>query len=578
MLIELKSIKVQNFLSYGKNLEHNSFEFKNGLDLVTATNGSGKSAIFLDSINYALFGKPFRKIKLQSLQNNINTKELLVNLEFKANDRDYKIIRGMNPSIFEIYEEGVLLPEESTIKSYQSMLEENILGISEDIFRSLIALSSGSNSSKCFLDLSVKEREEIFNYLIDTKIFQDLTDITKKHINSHKTFNTEFEYKTKILSDFLNSEKERITEINTHNKKLQEDKEKDISLSKEKIQALKEKNTKIEKALEKESLFKEKLSFLDSIIASHKDTIEKSFTRMKEIEEKLLLIESAKKTAITCSDCGSVNYTIKIDQSLIDSESELERSRRVLDKNIAETKDELEEAREEKDEYKTKLNKLEILKREFSKNNKDILSLEDRIKDLENSEILSIDTSSYKAKKQEFEEVKAELLQNKDKLEKYQWIHELVSKNTLKGEVISSQIPLLNKYINDFLEKFDMNSYSIVIGKDFKEKIISRNSVTEFSQLSNGQKMRLDFSIRFGFIKLMEQRNSVNTNLLVLDESLDSSIDATGREELLEILKSEFADTKDIIIVSHNQEIKEKEEIFDRNINITKDKFSKIVF
>ena len=144
--------------------------------------------------------------------------------------------------------------------------------------------------------------------------------------------------------------------------------------------------------------------------------------------------------------------------------------------------------------------------------------------------------------------------------------------------MISSQIPLLNKYINEFLEKFDMNSYSIVIGKDFKEKIISRNSVTEFSQLSNGQKMRLDFSIRFGFIKLMEQRNSVNTNLLVLDESLDSSIDATGREELLEILKSEFADTKDIIIVSHNQEIKEKEEIFDRNINITKDKFSKIVY
>ena len=100
MFIELKSIKVQNFLSYGKNLEHNSFEFKNGLDLVTATNGSGKSAIFLDSINYALFGKPFRKIKLQSLQNNINSKELLVNLEFKANDREYKIIRGMNPSIF----------------------------------------------------------------------------------------------------------------------------------------------------------------------------------------------------------------------------------------------------------------------------------------------------------------------------------------------------------------------------------------------------------------------------------------------------------------------------------------------
>ena len=120
----------------------------------------------------------------------------------------------------------------------------------------------------------------------------------------------------------------------------------------------------------------------ESKLTEQEGICQKLETENKEIEEKLLLIESAKKTAVTCSDCGTINYTIKIDQSLIDSESELERSRRVLDKNIAETKDELEEAREEKDEYKNKLNKLEILKREFSKNNKDISSLEERIKDL----------------------------------------------------------------------------------------------------------------------------------------------------------------------------------------------------
>lgn len=576
MHIELKKIQVQNFLSYGQNLEKNLFVFQNGLDIVTATNGSGKSAIFLDALNYGLFGKPFRKIKLQSLQNNINTKELLVSIDLETNSREYTIIRGMNPNRLEIYENGYLLPEESSIKSYQNMLEENILGMTEDVFKSLIAISSGMNSSRCFLDLSNKEKEELFNCLIDTKIFQDMSDITRKHINEHKTFNTEYEYKMKVLSEFLETEKLRIKDLQDYNRKIIEEKEIDIQNTENRLNELEEKNIKIENALKKEDSIREKKSLLEKDISDFDNNIDSDEKHLKEIKEKLLLIKSAKKSAIECKECGTINYTIEIDPNLIASEGSLEADKLRIELGITDMKNKLQEARESLEETKNKLNKISFIKKELLKNKEEIEELKNKIETLKNSNVLKIDTSIYKTKKEEYLEVKKDFLLNKEKLEQYQYIYEVVYKSSLRGEVISSQIPLLNKYINDFLEKFSMNNYNIVISKDFKEKIISRNVSTEFSQLSNGQKSRISFAIMFGFLKLMEQRNAITMNLLVLDEVLDSSLDLNGKNEIIEILRQEFTEKKDVILITHNSDIKERMELFDREVNITRDRFSKL--
>ena len=576
MHIELKKIQVQNFLSYGQNLEKNLFVFQNGLDIVTATNGSGKSAIFLDALNYGLFGKPFRKIKLQSLQNNINTKELLVSIDLETNSREYTIIRGMNPNRLEIYENGYLLPEESSIKSYQNMLEENILGMTEDVFKSLIAISSGMNSSRCFLDLSNKEKEELFNCLIDTKIFQDMSDITRKHINEHKTFNTEYEYKMKVLSEFLETEKLRIKDLQDYNRKITEEKEIDIQNTENRLNELEEKNIKIENALKKEDSIKEKKDLLEKDISDFDNNIDSDEKHLKEIKEKLLLIKSAKKSAIECKECGTINYTIEIDPNLIASEGSLEADKSRIELGITDMKNKLQEARESLEETKNKLNKISFIKKELLKNKEEIEELKNKIETLKNSNVLKIDTSIYKTKKEEYLEVKKDFLLNKEKLEQYQYIYEVVYKSSLRGEVISSQIPLLNKYINDFLEKFSMNNYNIVISKDFKEKIISRNVSTEFSQLSNGQKSRISFAIMFGFLKLMEQRNAITMNLLVLDEVLDSSLDLNGKNEIIEILRQEFTEKKDVILITHNSDIKERMELFDREVNITRDRFSKL--
>ncbi len=499
-----------------------------------------------------------------------------MSIDLETNSREYTIIRGMNPNRLEIYENGYLLPEESSIKSYQNMLEENILGMTEDVFKSLIAISSGMNSSRCFLDLSNKEKEELFNCLIDTKIFQDMSDITRKHINEHKTFNTEYEYKMKVLSEFLETEKLRIKDLQDYNRKITEEKEIDIQNTENRLNELEEKNIKIENALKKEDSIKEKKDLLEKDISDFDNNIDSDEKHLKEIKEKLLLIKSAKKSAIECKECGTINYTIEIDPNLIASEGSLEADKSRIELGITDMKNKLQEARESLEETKNKLNKISFIKKELLKNKEEIEELKNKIETLKNSNVLKIDTSIYKTKKEEYLEVKKDFLLNKEKLEQYQYIYEVVYKSSLRGEVISSQIPLLNKYINDFLEKFSMNNYNIVISKDFKEKIISRNVSTEFSQLSNGQKSRISFAIMFGFLKLMEQRNAITMNLLVLDEVLDSSLDLNGKNEIIEILRQEFTEKKDVILITHNSDIKERMELFDREVNITRDRFSKL--
>lgn len=571
MKLELECIKVQNFLSYGKG--QNVFIFKQGLDLVTAVNGSGKSAIFLDALNYGLFGKPFRKIKLKSLQNHINTKELYVELDFKANSTRYKIKRQMNPSLFEIYKEDELIPEESNIKTYQNYLEENILGFSEDIFKSLIAIHSGN--SKNYLELSKSEKEQIFNYLIDTEIFFCLSDICKKHINFYKTQKTENEYKTKILIDLLKTEKERLEQIIRYNKQLEQNRENDIKELEQKNLTLIENKDNIIAKLNKKEKINKALMLLETQILKLKENQKENKQIINDLEQKILLIKSAEKGSIECKKCKEINYSIDIDKSLIENKHIIEQE---LEQRKSENKT-LEQEIENKNtklyEVKNSLNKLALLEKELEKNSQEVKQIKEQIEKLKNSNSLELNADLYKQKNKELEQAKESLLSNKANLEKYQWIYDLVSKNTLKGDIISSQIPLLNKYINQFLEKFDLNTYNIIIQKDFTEKIVSRNQEIEYSQLSSGQKARLNFSISFGFLKLMEQRNSVNTNVLILDEALDSSLDSEGRADLLDILKEEF-NKKNIIVVSHNQEIKEKEEIFNRQITITKDKFSKI--
>ena len=680
MNIVFKTLKWNNFLSYGK--EENSFDFNNGVDLLLGKNGMGKSAI-TEVIFYSLFGKPFRKIKLSSLVNKISKKNMKTILEFSIDNQNYKIIRGTKPNIFEIYikneEEWVIIPQKAATKDYQKMLEEEILNLNETIFRQLIVLGANLVTSKPFMELSQVEKENLFQVITDTSIFNDISTKIKEKISENKIILKDYIYRRDLLEETIKAEKIVIEEAEKRNKYFKETHEKNkeevISQIKEaeekilkyevaieKLKELKNKydtllkeittkeenskrelDTRINSLLEEQKTIKDEYSKELSNIEDDVELLNKKDILKKEVEDilkyksnleeenintntKIQQIIAAKKGSIICNNCSEINYISNIDKNEIIKEDEYKKTiknneiiindldNRFLELNnkissviisieentqnkrndvhskyenklknisdeILKERNKISSFDDEKNilnKYKEKLLNSKRIKENYEEAKTSLINLKHKEEELNNIKEIEIDYESIKNKEKEFSTAQKNIKKYSELMDDYEYLLNLVGSNNLKGAVIKRQIPFLNKSINHFLELFSMLEYSFVIDENFKERIISRNEDSEFNQLSNGQKSRISFSIMFAFLKIIEKRNGVKTNLLILDEILDSSVDSEGREELLNILKEEFSQTKDIIIISHNQEIQEKIELFDRVIKISKDKFSSI--
>jgi len=362
--------------------------------------------------------------------------------------------------------------------------------------------------------------------------------------------------------------------------------------------------------------------------------IKKTLEEIHIIEYKIQKIDIAKKNSIECKSCGHTNYLDNFLKDIIEKDIEQEEyfieTLKTLKDEVKTLESELNEkvkkAQEDKDLklqeiennkktlYKEKTDlelKISEIKNRISSLDYDekqnVISLEEafnksksvlidgkhqvsqktkileliqkykeELNELQSLESVKINYDDFNNKKQELTEVLGILSLNKDKEKEFKELLELIGSGNLKGYIIKSQIPFLNKAIQYFLELFSMLEYNFVIDENFKEQIIARDMDNEFNQLSNGQKARISFSIMFAFLKLIEERNGVKTNLLILDEILDSSVDNVGRDDLLKIIKEEFSDKKDIVIISHNPEIKEKADIFNRVVTITKDDYSRI--
>jgi len=680
MNIVFKTLKWNNFLSYGK--EENSFDFNNGVDLLLGKNGMGKSAI-TEVIFYSLFGKPFRKIKLSSLVNKISKKNMKTILEFSIDNQNYKIIRGTKPNIFEIYikneEEWVIIPQKAATKDYQKMLEEEILNLNETIFRQLIVLGANLVTSKPFMELSQVEKENLFQVITDTSIFNDISTKIKEKISENKIILKDYIYRRDLLEETIKAEKIVIEEAEKRNRYFKETHEKNkeevISQIKEaeekilkyevaieKLKELKNKydtllkeittkeenskrelDTRINSLLEEQKTIKDEYSKELSNIEDDVELLNKKDILKKEVEDilkyksnleeenintntKIQQIIAAKKGSIICNNCSEINYISNIDKNEIIKEDEYKKTiknneiiindldNRFLELNnkissviisieentqnkrndvhskyenklknisdeILKERNKISSFDDEKNilnKYKEKLLNSKRIKENYEEAKTSLINLKHKEEELNNIKEIEIDYESIKNKEKEFSTAQKNIKKYSELMDDYEYLLNLVGSNNLKGAVIKRQIPFLNKSINHFLELFSMLEYSFVIDENFKERIISRNEDSEFNQLSNGQKSRISFSIMFAFLKIIEKRNGVKTNLLILDEILDSSVDSEGREELLNILKEEFSQTKDIIIISHNQEIQEKIELFDRVIKISKDKFSSI--
>lgn len=577
MRLEFEKVTFKNILSYGN--KETTYDFQNGIDIVSAKNGSGKSTM-VDAITFALFGKPFRKIKLGTLVNDKNNKNMLVTLLFKVNNDSFKIIRGQKPNKFEIYKGTLeedelkydLIDQSHTVREYQTLLEENILGLNENVFRQLIALGANLSLSKNFMELNAKEKEEVFQIITDTSVFLKMKDKIREKKAHYKTQETEFSYKVEVLGSSIDSAHRNIMQMEEQNKKFNEDKDSMIKSLNENIDSKTIKLEEYNKGIEKLKTLKieydklnEKVMKVDAEIASLQTMAHKHRVNI-EISKR------NSEQAIVCDNC---DHEMKVDDGInVENETKLLED---IEFQIDEKSSEISPTRGRKDKLKEAL-----LNSKRIGTNRDQIILEINAHNQELENVLAwkeskIDYDGVNQQELELEEIKGKLLIIKDTLSKYLKIENIVSDDNLKGYILSKQLPLLNKYINEFIEMFSATEFNFIIDAKFKEQILSRSETKEFNSLSNGQKQRITFSILFSFLKLIETRNGVSTNLLILDEYMDSSLDVEGMDEALRIIFEVFSPTKNVILITHNNDIKSKDEIISRNFTIKRDVFSEMI-
>lgn len=556
MQVKFKCITFRNILSYG-NVDTSIDLETHRNTFISATNGSGKSTI-MDAICYALYGKPYRGIKLGQLINSINKKGLLVTIEFSIGDDSYKVIRGQKPNIFEIYKNTELIKEDSASRDYQSFLENDILRINYKTFKQIIVI--GATTYVPFMSLSASERRNITEEVLDISIFSDMLEIAKTKLAEHKSTLESLTYEIKILKTQIESHKTLIS-----------------TLEKEAENSLSEKEEQRNRCLIRISDLRCKIADLDqkikdaSDIKSTSKLLEDNKTKIGLAIGKLdVKIDSFTKSielyaSDSCPTCGQG----------IDSEFRTTKEHEIL-QSIDALNEQKNKAKSMLDAFVEK--SIEITKRldEYSENLRIKAELQYALTSEEKSlSAISEDTKSESlsiAKHQLKEYIQSLLnkttLKNDTsvQIEHYKVTTELLKDTGIKAKIISTFIPIMNSLINQYLQKFDM-FVSFELDEMFNETIKSRDRDTfSYTSFSEGERTKIDLAILFAWRKIAMSRNSISTNLLMFDETLDRSLDEDSVSIFVEILGS-IEESVNTIVISHRNVVPE---LFDRHIMINK--------
>ena len=548
-MILFETIRWRNFLSTGNYFTEINLN-KAANTLVIGTNGAGKSTM-LDALCFGLFGKPFRKINKPQLLNTINQRDCLVEIEFKLNHKQYKIIRGIKPNVFEIYQDNVLLNQNAANRDYQDFLERFILKLNFKSFTQIVIL--GSASFTPFMQLTAADRRSIIEDLLDIQIFSTMNSILKTKVVDNKDMTEQSKLLIESCTDKINMQKKFIESMNQNEKDLIVSYEKEIANNNveiEKINASISKTTQnIEELLgritDKETV-KDKSKKLaqfeasiESNLSKHKKTLEffqnndncptcrqsiESLFKSEQIDiqgSKILECETALEDIE--KKITAVNTRINEIDNLIKSINDLQSKVTSFNTSITEI-----------NKFNTKLNeKIGVLKKASKVNTKEEIKLEE-----------------LKNEQKELEDKLKTLIEQKNYLDV---ASVLLKDSGIKTKIVRQYLPIINKYVNKYLASMDF-FVNFNLDESFKETIKSRHR-DEFSyeSFSEGEKQRIDMSLMLTWRAIAKLKNSTNTNLLILDEVFDSSLDNSGTEELMKILH--MLNDVNLFVISHKGDI-----------------------
>ena len=570
-MIEFKKIRWKNFLSTGNNFTELDLDSHN-TTLIIGENGSGKST-FLDALTYGLFSKPFRKINKNQIINSVNNKACLVEVEFRIGSRNYLVRRGMKPVVFEIYVDDELINQDSKAKDYQERLEKHILKLTFKSFTQIILL--GSSSFLPFMKLPAAHRREVIEDLLDIQIFSIMNQILKERYSENKV----------NISDNNQTLNLNLEKIDVQRKYIQEVKE----INSDKI-------VDIRKLIETTN---QEMSDIDSQVMSLRDEV---ISLSKNIADKDRLSTELDKLRQIKASIESMIGKIGSDIDFFENNTncpvckqDIEEDHRVdILHNRESVKDSKENGLRELDEHLNnlsgKLMEINSIQDIISAKEKDITSLgykhsssEDYVKKLvdEIEYLYKVKKKSYgddeklKSLKEEREQLyssRKRLLKDRDYLS---LASNLLKDTGIKTRIIKQYLPVMNKLINGYLNAMD-SYFKFTLDENFNELIQSRfRDEFSYENFSEGEKMRIDLSLLFTWRSIAKMKNSANTNLLVLDEVFDSSLDSTGTEEFLKLIQTVGQDTNVFVISHKGDALYEK---FENNITFAKvGNFSKVV-
>jgi DNA repair exonuclease SbcCD ATPase subunit len=571
MAIQFQTLKWKNFLSTGNSFTELDFR-EHKTNLIVGHNGAGKSTL-LDALSFALFGKAHRNIGKPQLVNSINNKDCVVEVNFVVSGSAFRIIRGIKPNIFEIYKNGELINQDSHNKEYQKILEANILKLNHKSFHQIVVL--GSSSFIPFMQLPAQHRRDVIEDLLDINVFSKMNQILKEKNSLLKDQIKDVGYKIDLQSNKIDTQKKYIQDINRINKDLKDQKLQQIIDLQSQMKDLNVENDGLRVQIEENndailgsiSKFENKRQELLGYDNKFKSEIKSVVKQAKFFEDNCTcptcsqdIDEAIKKDRLTTASSKAKELTTALDK--------LATELSITEESLNSDKSKLEEVRSWQQKQNSNIQLITHIQSNIASVQNDINNLTDTTSDISKAKD---DLELYTDAKGAMTESKLEL---NEQFQYNQCIAEMLKDTGIKTKIVKQYLPVINRLVNQYLQILDFFVH-FNLDESFQESIRSRHRDSfSYDSFSEGEKQRIDLALLFTWRMIAKMKNSVSTNLLILDETFDSSLDYEGVDNLMKIIH-ELDDDTNVFVISHKGDILDGK--FSRKIEFFKDKnFSKI--
>ncbi len=552
-MIIFKTIKWRNFLSTGNQYTEVDFT-ENKTNLIVGTNGAGKSTV-LDALTFSLFGKPFRKINKPQLINSVNEKDCKVEVEFSIGNTEWKVIRGIKPALFEIWRNDTALDQSSAALDQQKWLEQNVLKMNYKSFTQIVIL--GSSTFVPFMQLSAANRREVIEDLLDIKIFSSMNMVIKEKIRQAKEDIKVLSLKKESLLDKLNMQQSFIEELENRGKEnIENNKRKVSDLSEEIEQHLKE-NTSLEEPL------RDHIKEQDNLVG-YAEKLRKLGNLKGKISQKVSTLTKEHKFFTENTVCPTCTQSIE-ETFRINRITDAQNKAKELQSGYKELEEAIKEEEERERQFTALSKEISKLTNGISQNNIKINGLQRQIRNLEHEiQVLTENLANRNSEHEKLESFRDnlkttydELASKKDTINYYDFSYSLLKDGGVKSKIIKKYLPLINQQVNRYLQMMDFY-INFTLDEEFNETVQSPiHEDFSYASFSEGEKMRIDLALLFTWREVARVKNSVNTNLLIMDEVFDSSLDGFGTEEFLKIIRYVIKDAN-IFVISHKTGLEDR--------------------